>query len=397
MQKPDTQREGIDEVLEADATQPRKIQCPSCGTLLTIPAGVTIRVAKCGQCKEKFWLPRPPTVSEDEVVNWLGREEEDEVEGGLHGEYPQPVAPEQAHQMRHQTLMAAAALDAEMRLVACDSSGALLEFPPHRLKDKVFRSAMPRACMQCGARSHLEAHVLIYAGMLIDSVSLEAEHAAGKLVLRSDEVKDLTPDEVLEKLPHVPNVPAPADLPMPYWLCDMCGTSKAVSGQIQINSKTGEGFCRLLIRNLRRAEEFLCGVGARGTHPHRELVQHAAQTAEKPWDSLSMAVQQRLEQWFKPASGELFLAYVADRNHSRTEDGMFGLVVSNRRIIHHMPLRHREGDVSQPLELVLSDGPMRGQLIVTLPAWKVAVKMDSDGIAKLRRALVQGKYQAAWR
>jgi hypothetical protein len=299
--------------------------------------------------------------------------------------------------MRHQTLAAVDAADSEMRLVACDSSGAMLEFPSHRLKDKHFRAAMPRVCTQCGARSHLEAHVIIYTGALVDSVSLETEHAAGRLVLRSDEVKDLTTEDVLEKLPHVPIAPPPADMPMPYWLCDMCGASKAVSGQIQINSKTGEGPCRLLIRNLHRAEEFLCAVGARGMHPHRELIKHVTQMGEKPWDFLSLVVQHRLEQWFKPTAGEAFLAYVPDRDHARTEDGMFGLVVTSRRIIHHTSLRHREGDVSAALELVLSAGAKKGELVVTLPVWKVAVKVDSEGVAKFRRALTLGKFQATWK
>jgi hypothetical protein len=388
---------GPDEILEALIMADRKIQCPSCGAHLFLPEGMTRRVAKCGQCKQKFWLPRPEAVSEEQVAGWLDRQEQDEaVSGPPPEEYPHPVPADHPDHAAHQTLSAFAALDRDMRLISCDSGGALLEFPAQRLTEKPFRCAMPRICVQCGGRSHLEVHVIIYSGVLKDSVSLEAEHAAGTLVLRSDEVKDLSIQDVLERLPRVPNVPAPADLPMPYWLCDQCSSSKTISGQLQINRDTGEGWCRLLIRNLRRAEEFLDAVGARGSHPFHEIARHVAEMGDNPWDSLPLVVQHRLQQWFKAAAGERFLAYVPDRDHARTEDGMFGLAVSDRRLIHHMPLRHWESEVSRPLDLVLSAGKKKGQLVVTIAAWKCPIQVDGDGIAKLRRALTIGKFRANW-
>ena len=387
-----------DDILEGVVMAARKIQCPSCGTHLTLPEGITRRVAKCGQCKQKFWLPKPAEVSDDEVAGWLEprQRDEDDSPASAPEEYPHPVSPDHPEHAAHQTLAAVPAVGSGVRLISCDSGGALLEFPAHRLTEAPFRSAMPRICMQCGARSHLEAHVIIYSGVLKDSVSLEAEHAAGTLVLHSDEVKDLAIQDVLDRLPRVPNVPAPADLPMPYWLCDLCSSSKAVSGQMQVNRDTGEGWCRLLIRHLRRAEEFLDGIGARGSHCFHEIARHAAQTADNPWDSLPLVVQHRLQQWFKPAPGERFLAYIPDRDHARTEDGMFGLAVSDRRLIHHIPLRHWESEVSQPLDLILAAGKKKGQLVVTIAAWKCPIQVDGDGIAKLRRALTLGKFRANW-
>ena len=374
----------------------REIRCPSCGVLLVIPAGAVGQLARCGQCKQRFRVPPAPKVTEDVVAGWLDTEEDEGAEGSALSQPPSAAGGEHPHTSR-QTRAAFAAMEGNIRLVSCEPTGALLEFPSRRLTEKAFRCGMPRACMQCGARSHLEAHVVLFTGALVDSVSLEAEHTAGRLVLGIDEVKDLAIEQVLDRLPRLPNVPAPADLPMPYWLCDLCASSKAVSGQIQINTQTGEGWCRLLIRNLRRAEEFLCDVGARGTQAHKDLARHAAQLADNPWDSLALAVQHRLQQWFKPSSGEHFLAYVPDRDHARTEDGMFGLAISNRRLIHHTARRHHENDVSQPLELVLAAGKVRGDLVVTFPVWKATLKVDADGIAKFRRGLTLGKFQANWR
>ena len=376
----------------------REIRCPSCGVLLSIPSDAAGHVARCGQCKERFRVPAPPTASDAMVAGWLDVEEDEDGKGAAPPQPTQPSAAEPAHiHTTRQTKAALAAMEVNVRLLSCDPTGALLEFPSRRLTEKAFRCGMPRTCMQCGARSHLEAHVIIFTGALADSVSLEAEHATGRLVLSSDEVKDLSVEQVLDRLPHMPNAPSHADLPMPFWLCDMCATSTAVSGQIQVNTQTGEGWCRLLIRNLRRAEEFLCDVGARGTPAHKELARHAAQVADSPWDTLSLAVQHRLQQWFRPASDEHFLSYVPDRDHARTEDGMFGLAISTRRLIHHTSRRHHENEVSQPLELMLAAGKARGDLVVTFPAWKASIKVDGDGIARLRRGLTLGKFQANWR
>ena len=384
-----------DEDTEDVSTETRQIRCPLCGVLLVIPAGAAGHVARCGQCKQRFRVPPPARVSESVVAGWLDVSQEAE-------ESAPPPPPHLASEPGHphtsrQTQAALAAMETDIRLVSCEANGALLEFSSRRLTDNAFRIGMPRTCMQCGARSHLEAHVVLFTGALVDSVSLEAEHAAGVRVLHSDEVKDLSIEQVLERLPRIPNAPAPLDLPLPYWLCDLCADSKAISGQTQINSQTGDGWCRLFIRNLRRAEEFLCGVGARGTAAHKLLARHAAQVADSPWDSLALVVQHRLQQWFQPAGDEHFLAYVPDRDHARTEDGMFGLAVSSRRLIHHTSRRHHENEVSQPLELVLAAGKIRGDLMVTFPAWKVAMKVDSDGIAKLRRGLTLGKFLANWR
>lgn len=386
---------------DAPALEAAKVACPACGAILAVPAGTVRRVAKCGQCKQKFWLPQEATVSDEEVARWLGDRESDEDPlgdlSGQGGRYPEVVPPEAAAALAHDTLAPAPAPSHNLRLASCDRNGALLEFPARRLNDKPFRCAMPRICMQCGARTHLEAHVIIFSGMLVDSVSLEAEHAAGKLILRCEEAKSLSSEDVVDRLGRVPNVPAPADQPMPYWLCDMCAISKAISGQFQINTETNEGTCRLLIRNLRRAEEFLAAIGARGTGIHRELVNHIAVSAENSWELLPLAIQHRIEQWFRPSPGEQFLTYVPDRDHARTEDGMHGLIVSNRRLVHHTRMRHREIDAAQSLEIALSFGKKKGELVVQLPAWSVHITVDGDGIAKLRRSMVQGRYRVTWR
>jgi hypothetical protein len=284
-----------------------------------------------------------------------------------------------------------------VRLVKFGDAGALLEFQAARLKEIAFRCAMPRRCLRCGTSVHLLAHVIIYSGALVDNVSLEAEHAAGELRLAEDQVRDLSPEQLLDRLPMVPNVPSPANLPMPYWVCDMCSGAGLLGGQIQVNSQTGNGWCRLRVRNLRRAMEFMEAAGAKDTKGFADLSEHLESSKENPWEQLPSVVQHRVEQWYKPGSGEQYIAYVPDRDHARTEDGMSGLLISNHRLIFHTRLRHSETTSDKPLKLQMSnDG---GKLVLKLetPTWDIKhLMLDRDGATLLRRSLIASGFNPVW-
>jgi len=384
----------------------QQVQCPECEIGLVIPRGYAGRKVRCGRCHHRFFLPDPESqsVTDATVADWLGEEpdepgpEETQVLESQHvSDAAAPVA-ENTAKSTATKLAKLAVGDRALDVLKIERKGVLVQFPAERLNDTAFRAAMPRRCMQCGSRIHLEAHVVIFSAALVSSVSLEAERSAGKMVLGIDEVRDLSPEQLLARLPIVPNVPPPADQPMPYWLCDMCGKANAVSGQLLGGAKAGEERCRLLIRNLWRAQEFVKVVGGKGTAAYAKVTDRIAQTTENPWDTLPLTIQHRIEQWYKPVDGEKFLAYVPDRDRTRTEDGMAGLLLSTARLICHTSLRHREVTADQPLEFWLSTARGGGNLKIHSPIWQVKrLRVDKDGLARLRRALVKGKFTASWR
>jgi hypothetical protein len=252
--------------------------------------------------------------------------------------------------------------------------------------------------MSCDVRAHLRAHVVIFSPQLVDSISMEAERSAGALVLSNEEVRGLSGQELLARLPRVPNVPPPGDLPMPYWVCDMCSGSGSVSGQIQVNQSTGKGLCRLFIQNPRRAMDFALAAGGESTEGYRQLKERVDQTAENPWDSLPEVVQHRLQQWFVPERGEVFIAYAPDRDHVRTEDGMAGVLLSTTRMIYHTPRRHRVCSAHEPMEFQHASGAGKGSITIKTPSWAINhMSIDRDGITHLRRGLLVGKFRAVWR
>ena len=375
------------------ATVRRRARCPACGAILQVPPDYCGDRVRCAKCQHHFHL-NSSLVSEDDIANWLG---EDDLAG------PQAARPAKAARPvpeLHPAEPAKLAQEApgQIRLVKFDHTSALFEFSASRLEDPRFRCAMPRQCLQCGARGNLEAHVIIYTPELVTSISLEEERTAGPLVLSDQDVQNLDCQELLTRLPNVPSVPYPGNLPMPYWLCDMCGDSGTISGQIQVNTDTGQGQCRLLIRNLRRAEEFMAAAGGAESPEHQELRQYLAEVSETPWDIVSLVVQHRVQQWFSPQKDERFLGYIPDRDRVRTEDGMAGLLISTERLIYHTDFRHREAARTEPVELQLSMGGDIGNLRVKTPSWQIKhFTVNREGLAHLRRSLTLGKFKATWR
>jgi len=383
------------------------VVCPHCGAKLAVPEQAGKVNVRCGCCKEKFSIVPPAAKPvEDVVASWLTGEDgagddappEEDLDMDISGEdlmsatqlsAAAPDLPEDAS--------AGAGPRPDARVVKVDGKGTLIEFATSLLHQSEFRAAFPRQCIRCDARVHLRAHAVIFAPQLMDSMSLEAEHKAGELVLSNEEVHGLTNQQVLDRLPEVPNVPPPGNLPMPYWLCDMCSGSGQVSGQIQVNPETGGGFCRLLIRGPRRALAFIDTALGKNIEGYQLVRDRVDQLVENPWDNLAEVVQHRIQQWFQPHQDEQFLSYTPDRDYARTEDGMAGVLITNQRLIAHYSRRHRESPVTEPLELTHSFGAGRGHVAIKTATWTIPrMTVDRDGIARLRRGLSLGKFMAVW-
>ena len=376
------------------------IPCPVCGTLLDAPPEAANCAVRCGRCKSRFTLPAKMAVTSDAIASWLYQDRDnDEVVAASSPASAEPPSP--PPDPREESMMFL--VDTErsemppLRLVRVGADGALLEFPAGRLGDESFRRAMPRMCVRCEGRSELDAHVIIYTPQLKDSMSLEAEHHAGKLCLSSEEARGLTDSQVLEHIGRVPNVPHPADLPMLYWLCEDCAGVGTISGQINVNRDTGQGWCRLRILNLPVAEKLVVNTGAEGTAEHAELQMRIRARWANPWQELSQSVRNRLEGWFEPQANEKFIAYIPDRDRTHNEDGMYGLVVSNQRFICHCQYRHHESPVDFPLHLQWSRKGAKPHLRIRTPRWEMKkFSADREGVEQFKRALRRGGFHTRW-
>jgi hypothetical protein len=373
----------------------RRVQCPFCHAILAAPPGCANCIARCSRCNHRFKLPRRVPVTEEAVVDWLApgmEKDEIDLDATL-----VPKGRPTDDPVSHQTAVLPTP-GAAVHLTELSSAGATFVFPAKLLRSEKFRLSLPRRCLRCGSRSGLVAHVVVFSPELRDSFSVEAEHAAGTLCRHERQLAGLSGADLLGALPQVPNVPAPANLPMPYWLCTGCSGAGQIGGHIQVASDDATGgWCRLRIRSLRRAEEFLVAAGGGDTHDHAELRKQLTSLRDDPWNSLPGAVQNRIKQWYRPHKGERFVGFVPDDDLVASELGMGGLVVTNCRLIIHSERRHHECLISNSIQLQWLMGNSKGRLRIKAPQWEVKhVALDRAGASALRQALREAKFQTVW-
>ncbi len=376
----------------------RKVKCPKCGKILMTPEGLDGRAVRCGLCRTPFRIPPPKHVPEDTIAGWLGDDpDQDDLAAktaapigmepeGVSKDPPTPKTPAKKSSGR------------KLRIVSLERNGALFEFAASMLRQDAFRCAIPRRCAHCLAKGHLSAHVLIYTSELRDSITLEAEHKAGHLTIPQDAIGRLHGPALLAELPEVPGVPEPGNLPMPYWVCDLCSGARSIYGQLTVDRDSGRGRARLFIRNLYLAQEFFANAGGQSTRDYAKLSEFVEHMEEDRWDALPSVVRHRLEQWFRPNKEERFLAYVPDRAFMRTEDGMNGLVISDKKLVFHHPPLHQESLRDNKLTIALRTE--RGDEVASIEAGNFkrrTIVLDRQGMMLFRRALSKGRFKAEWK
>lgn len=353
----------------------------------------------CTNCHTKFSIP---AFSEADIMDVIGRGKRGDsaIANALDAEEPQAISQEEvsvtAAEISMDTTEGFSAGAEGFCLIRIDHNGALFEFRASLLLDETFRGCLPRRCVRCGQTRHIHPHLTIFAHHMTESSSLESQYISGWKGLAEKDIHGKSITDILRQLPEIRKIPAPGNLPMPYWVCDMCNPSNMIYAQNKITGD-GQGVCRLQIQRIWRAEEFLVAAGGKNSDAHREILRVLAGNAEQPWDTLSGAVQQRLQQWYRPHKGERFIAYIPDRMRVRTQDGMGGLVLSNRRLIHNCPPKYHEAERGERLDMDFARSEGKMTLHIRTPSWEVRkMVVDKRGLERLRRAMWKEKFPAVW-
>lgn len=387
------------------------VRCPSCRTVLTVPDGHRGNKFLCGQCRTKF---KVPSLSDSQIVDLIGLRNLDETSAGNVPALDNSLLAEDillggdesvgkngngngngglAFQMQSAF---STGIDG-FSIARIDSQGALFELRPEVYRRPEFRAAMPRRCLRCGVTHHLKPHLVIFSHLMRESSVLETELVITKPDITEEQILQLDGPGMLKRMPEIRRLPKPANLPMPYWICDMCSPANMVFAQGKLTGD-GSGIMRMQIHRIWRALDFLKNLGCVGSEAWTRLEIECGEKPETPWDTLSGVVQQRVHQWYKPAKGEEFAAYAPDRSKNRSEDGMSGLIVTTRRLIYNCSLRYKEVGKGRPMELnfIMEEGRLK--LDIKTPDWEVKnLLVDKAGLERLRRAMTIEKFNATWR
>ena len=377
-----------------------RVKCPDCQTILQLPEGFEQSKVRCSQCHVPFRLP---SMSDADILGVLGRRNmaDSTVEDG------QIVAGEVVEQIDIPNFSGGRRLHATVGpfktgvegvvLIEAGRKGARFQIATHALKDVAVRSAMPRRCLRCGSKSHLRPHPIIFSHSLRDSATVETEFAGQQPPLTEQEATTLPIPEILERMGEVARIPAPANLPFVYWICDMCTPNDMVLARNEISSETHQGQVQLQIARLWRAEEFLHELGGKGSDADDVIAEAIEHHIESPWDQLPGVVQQRLRQWYTPRSKEKFVAFVPIHTRLRAESGMAGVIISTQRMIYHHSMRHRDCEKDEAVTLTFARQEGQLRLNVEGNGWSLKnLHIDQAGLESLRRALLSEKFNAVW-
>lgn len=327
-----------------------KQNCPNCKMEIVFDDRHLGCKARCRTCGDVFMLT--PMDLEDSVAGWLLEDVEDLTPPPPSAKAPpvhRAAAPAPAV-TRAASAGGSQAGTLPIKLTHVDTMGGFFIFPPSLLYDVGFRSSMPRHCLGCGSTSGLNVHLIVWSSKLPHRDRLRLKPGSAQVRILAETLVRLNGPELLDRLPRVPNMPEPFSLPMPYFVCNRCSPSGQVITHVRPVRGGGE-VCELGIGCLKRASEFLAANVGRDSPEYRKLVDEDRQRRDDPWQSLPLAVRNRIAQWYTPDRGERFLAFIRDHDFAPTETGVGGLVLTNRRMIVHKYAAHREIDVHETLQL----------------------------------------------
>lgn len=394
-----------------------EIFCPGCGQLLTVSREYLGKKGRCRTCKKVFLItetdlldtsvdltqPGLADTSVEDILDWLGKND-------------QPVSAHQSASSR--TAVAANQSDAprparqakqaepnperkyyDIRLGHVDAMGAFFLFSPELLYDENFRTAFPQNCVVCGKHRHLTVHLVVWASKLPGRGEAGTRTFYSPSVLELEKLGGVSGRELLAVLDRIESLPDPYCLPFPYYLCRECSPIGAVIPDVRFAADGRTHECELGIFSLKQAEEFVRTIGGPECPALKEVSEAMKKVGSDPWQALPLAVRSRIKQWFTPDDGEKFVVYITDGDFAKTEAGLAGVVLTDKRLVLRKFASKVEIQLAEKISIEHETAPKSGrlQLRISSQGTKPALLVADEAVTeRLRMFLRQVGAKAQW-
>jgi hypothetical protein len=248
----------------------------------------------------------------------------------------------------------------------CSQEGVMFVFDSNCLKHRGFRMAMPIGCALSNDRSRgdLVARPLAFYDQSQGAVRNAQEVESGH---EQHLPEDQSTEELLAALGRLEHLPPPFNLPVPYYV----NTEHANAGMsIECHTDrrmTDGGFsCSVLIPHGAYALDWLAHVNGTCGREYQMLAHDVAMLWSEAWEGVSEQQRQRLGTWADFEPGENFRYYVNDAEFGEKDEGMAGIVLTDRRLIYHKYHRHGAVQFSDAPKLMIApDGDFAALTIKT--------------------------------
>ncbi|MCD6377390.1 MAG: hypothetical protein J7L99_00915 [Planctomycetes bacterium] len=391
------------------------VACKYCGKGVRVPVEYIGKKGKCPQCGRVFEItparpsempesaqPGSTKVSEQEILSWLMGGPTEPVKSAA------PESNSSATVTKTKSVSAVPRRSAistgtvskghfPVRLGHVDEMGAFFLFDPSLLYNEQFRLSFPRRCVVCGNPNHLSVHLVVWTSKLPDRGKLGVHNTYSRSIFKLDDLGDVKGRELLEKLDRFDNVPEPFSLPFPYYLCRRCSPVGAIITDVRPRADGNGEICELGISSIRQAEEFARNVCGPDSPVVKKVHEAYLKLHSNPWQTLPLAVRSRIKHWFTPQQGETFKLYIQDGDFSKTEAGLAGVVITDKRLVYRKFAARVEIPLSD--EIVINQSPKDKHLKLTISSphsKSVNLITDESGAERLRLALRQQGANLRW-
>ena len=223
-----------------------------------------------------------------------------------------------------------------LRVLGVGASGVRVAFDSQNLMDLYFRASMPMRCIisgkcrVCGTflKDRLIARPLPWldkaSGKFTNAQELEQRYEYHLRDQRS-------PTEVVQTMHTLDELSAPFHNPMPYYVME--DQANKVSIHCETYSTPRGLCCEVVIPSGVYALEWFGRVNGVCNEQYHQLEQEVLKLEEAAWRSVPMAVRKRVSVWFDFKEGERFIAYFNDGDFSRSDAGLGGMVVTDKRLV----------------------------------------------------------------
>ena len=218
----------------------------------------------------------------------------------------------------------------------CSATGVRFAFDSMWLKHEGFRSSMPIRCVVSGDSNveRLIARPVLfsdrYRGQKLSIEHIHSQYENWILIDRS-------PRQITRNMGLIEKMPNPFQFAMPYYVHTRHAHHIL---HCQTHDHQGGGItCVVMIPNLKAALEWLGRVNGVCGPEYQMLEEDVSLMHGEAWRKLSETCRHRINAWCKLDPGESFRMYLTDADFGKRDEGMAGLVVTDKRVIlckyHH--------------------------------------------------------------
>jgi uncharacterized Zn finger protein (UPF0148 family) len=271
-----------------------------------------------------------------------------------------------------------------LAIESCTQRGVRIMFDSRWLEHDGFSVSIPLRCAFTGDtdRQSLICKPLAFVdrsqAMVRNPLDIERGH--------EQRLGDRHPRQVRDAMGVLEHLPPPFNRAVPYYLSQteagqslQCGTLRRPDGNVT---------CIVLIPDGVHALEWIARVNGTCGPEYELLERDVARLFTNQWRGISQRSRQRLAAWCEFGPGETFSYYFPDADFAKSDDGLAGVVITDRRAIYHK--YHRHGEVAPCPEVrvvIRPDAEFAGVTFITPEGSIKAVRLHFEDVAKFTEAM----------